>query len=396
MKKLGLVLSLAIFGVVIFVASSRAECPEGAFFTQKAHAEQVLRKQTTANAVFLPADDLAKACPDDMGVQYGLAIILVRLHDELADNATKYQAVARAFDITGKVGYSFPVKLAGGRTTTMSTDSKVRALALKALLNYDAAGVGHHAYISTITPFADCPKTKVTDSIEAKSWIAARKYSLDLQQSGAMRLLQRLANACQAPGNSALNRTPLAYLAQVQTRMGELVLTSGDKPKAWAFAGKARANADLYVGDSEYHTSWGGTDQMRLDNLVSRSAPALSTSEKQAQFVRWCDPANSDDAAKRVEMRRAIQQAWEEEGKAGSGHMNRLMAVKDVISGMYGACKNTGKADANALLMHGVIESYNRQVIADNEVGERSANYQEKSRIPPYLYSWLKPKPDTK
>lgn len=401
MKKLGLVLSLAIFGLVVFVATSWAECPSGAMSSATATAEQVLGKKITASSVSTQFSQLAEQCPDNKVVHYLYGAVLLNLHDEQKDPQQRYAIVKKAFAAFRKGdGWYNQQVLVNGQMRTLKYESKFRKTALKALFNYTAAGYPPPPYLTVDFPTPECPSGKIVDAGAASNWVRFNKTSTDPETSAAFILLKRIANACRNETHW-LNRAPLAYLAKSEVFLGERALAAGDRDKAREYAQSAKANVAIYIGDSKYHSSWLGSDQTALDKLLTDSAKSLSKAEQKDQFARWCDPANKDTAGIKTEMRTAVHQAWSVKDQPDKKRMDGLMAVKDVISGMYGACANTGRKDENAARLYSVISDYNRSLEAKADYGYKRGPVSDDDKkapetIPSYMYAWLKPKPDTK
>lgn len=402
MKQMGLVLALAIFGLLAYVATARAECPGDAMSSATGTAQQVLSKQITAASVADGFAKLAADCPDNKVVNYLYGVVSLNLHDELTDPQQKYAAVKQAFAALQKGdGWYNQQVLVNGAVRSLKHENRFRRTAIGALFYYTASGFPPPAYLTANDPMPECPKSKIVDAGEADYWIRYNKTHTDPVKSTALVLLTRLANAC-AGEKTWLDRTPLAYLAKTQVFLGERALKAGDRAKAYEYAQHAKANVATYLGGEKHANSWMGSDQTELDKLLEDAAPTLPKADRQAQFKHWCDPANTDTASKRLQMRITILQAWKTKELTGKKRLDGLMAVKEVITGMYGACAVTGRQKDNAALMYGVITAYNRAQEDKADSGYRrdpkapQAASQVPDPIPSYLYTWMKPKPGDK
>ena len=386
-------LSIRIFALfIVFLVAPKAfaDCPNGAENTAAQAVYDIATKRKTATEIGPLMALFAQSCSNNGFVQLNAAQVMLQMYGEAKDNKTRYELVAQAWkylEAHSKLPSSNRTTVVvDGQVVTSNPDAvnKIRKQALSGLLYYDTMNVGHHPYLADSSFFSECPKpAAVSDAITISEWVNKRRAQDDGKDTGAMRLLGRLVQAC-SNEPTQLWRSPARYRAKILITMAERM---EDQAQALKLARQARTDIEVYLAEEKTTRFWAKRDAQKLSNLLNRlsddhhqfmNMPAIPREE-------WFKAENLDSEAVIMAIGFAFDEKWALQVGAASatdGYKESLGGVGKELGLIYALATKSGYEVKARHMMFKAAERH-------SEGRYRRPQTEPLKPIPDFIWTWL-------
>jgi len=386
-----LAIRLFIGGLVFaLVPQAFADCPTGAGNIATQAIYDVDKKRSTATELGPNLVQLAESCKDNGYVQLNAAQIILKMHDETNDIKSRYELVAQAWKYLTVYSKLPPKNLprvsVDGQKFTPHPDmaTNIRKMSLNGLLSYDILNVGHHPYLANSPAFPTCPKsTSITDSTAIVEWVQKRGAQDDGKDTGAMRLLGRLVEACKDE-SVPLYRSSARYRARILIDMAGRM---EDQAQALKYAKQAKVDIDAYLAGEETARFWQRKEAEELSTLLTRLGGDYHQFSNSPDIPRedWFKVENLGSEAVIMAIGFALDEKWALQVGATSavdGHTEAILGVSKELGLIFAMAKKSDHEIKARNMMYKAMKRH-------SEGRYRRPKTTSLVPIPDYMWSWL-------
>lgn len=367
-----------------------ADCPKSAESSAAQALHDIGQKRKTATEIGPFMALLAEDCKENSFVQLNAAQVTLRMHDEAKDVKTRYALAAQAWQymeaysrLPGQNAITLAVD-GQARTINLTGTSNIRKAALTGLLQYDAMNVGHHPYLASGPAFPTCPKfIAVTDATTIVEWVRKRGAQDDRKDTGALRLLGRLVEACKDE-TSSLWRSPARYRAQIQMTMAERMK---DQAEALKLARQAQADIEAYLVGEKTERFWQKSDVEKLSKLLTRLANDYHQFNNMRALPRedWFKAENLGSEAVIMAIGFAFDEKWAVQvgvTPAADGYEQALGGVGRELGLVFALATKSAHESEARKMMYQAMERHSKGRY-------RSPETLSLKPIPDFVWTWL-------